>query len=459
MLPPLGDAVIARRAELAREFARAEPFPHLVIDDFFDARFCARLLDEFPPFEQGCALDERGEPGGKSVQENVRALGPAFVALDELLRDPRFLALLGEVTGIPDLLYDPAYIGGGTHENRARQDLDPHVDFNYHPTEGWERCLNLLVYLNRRWEEPWGGCLELHRDPWRAAEDQVRSIVPTLNRCVVFATSERSWHGFRAITPPPDQPSLARRSFAAYFYRRRSAERARPEHSTIYVERPWPARIHAGGRPTAADASEVERLLSRRALHLERLIGRDQQLAAALAELAHELARPAGRALSADEAAALTSAFELQDELLRALYDREQRLHQALALARSLALRPPLAGALEQLGAPTGFSADRWVGSSLRLTMTATAPLARLELRGAVPAQVESQRLTVRVNGARHELELAPGEFRRALAHEAARGDTITVEIDAERTWSPADRGESDDRRDLAWLLLELTGA
>src|SRR5581483_2531553 len=152
VLPPLGDAVIARRAELAREFARAEPFPHLVIDDFFDARFGARLLDEFPPFEQGCALDQRGEPGGKSVQENVRALGPAFVALDELLRDPRFLALLGEVTGIPDLLYDPAYIGGGTHENRARQDLDPHVDFNYHPTEGWERCLNLLVYLNRRWE-------------------------------------------------------------------------------------------------------------------------------------------------------------------------------------------------------------------------------------------------------------------------------------------------------------------
>ncbi|HZS41082.1 MAG TPA: 2OG-Fe(II) oxygenase, partial [Polyangia bacterium] len=385
MLPPLSDGVIARRAELAQEFARAEPFPHLVINDFFDDRFCTRLLDDFPPFEQGCALNDYGEPGNKAVQENVRALGPAFVELDDLLRDARFLALLGEVTGIPDLIYDPAYVGGGTHENRAQQDLDPHVDFNYHPTQGWERCLNLLVYLNRRWDESWGGCLELHRDPWRPAEDEVRSIVPTFNRCVVFATSERSWHGFRAITPPSDQPSLARRSFAAYFYRPRSTTRARPERSTIYVERPWPERIREGAHPTAEDVSEVERLLSRRAIHLGHLFAHDQNLARELAERVLELARSPAGALGAGDVAAITGAFELQDALLRAFYDREPQLNEAIARARTLTLRSRLTGALESSGVPSGLFSDCWVGSSLRLTLIATAPLARLELHGLVP--------------------------------------------------------------------------
>src|SRR5439155_21312235 len=136
-------------------------------------------------------------------------------------RSSAFAEWVSEVTGIPGVLYDPEYVGGGTHENRAGQDLDPHVDFNFHPRRGWHRRLNLIVYLNHEWHEAWGGTLELHSDPWLPPEEnRVKRILPLANRAVLFETSERSWHGFERLTAPPGRAELSRKSLAIYLYTR-----------------------------------------------------------------------------------------------------------------------------------------------------------------------------------------------------------------------------------------------
>lgn len=263
--------VRAQTPEIAARFARREPFRHVVIDDFLAAPFANRLIAEFPPFERGNARNEAGELGSKSTVERIRELGSSYSELDDLIQSPAFLELVGRLTGIDNLLYDPWYFGGGTHENRPGQDLDPHVDFNRHPIENWHRRLNLIVYLNHAWEDAWGGSLELHVDP-RSPDNRIELVTPLFNRCVIFETTETSWHGFSRIAPPADRQDISRRSIALYFYTsERPAEEQADPHSTIYVDRPLPEHFKAGAVLSEADVEELRILLARRDQHNQRL--------------------------------------------------------------------------------------------------------------------------------------------------------------------------------------------
>lgn len=260
----LNPAVLADVEAHARAFADAQPFRHVVIDDFFDRAYIDELLREFPAFERGNYIGDDGRPGGKSTVDGMAQLGPAYRRLDEVIQTPAFLAYIGRITGIEGLLYDPFYLGGGTHENRNGQPLSAHIDFNYHPSERWHRRLNLIVYLNHEWEESWGGLLDLYRDPYADPEPAVR-VMPLFNRCVIFETTENSWHGFRQITLPEDRPDLSRKSIALYFYtREREAAETAGRHTTHYVNRQLPAHLVAGHTLTADDVATLRDLIGAR---------------------------------------------------------------------------------------------------------------------------------------------------------------------------------------------------
>lgn len=261
---------------LATGYAASTPFRHLVFDEFLQPSFCKRLVSTFPPFDAQLSMNESGEPGAKCTHENLPALGGPWAEVDRLIQSQKFLHWLGTITGIPQLLYDPYYFGGGTHENRHGQDLDPHVDFNRHPITGWHRRLNLIVYLNENWDPAWGGAIELHKDPRLPADlNTVRRVQPTLNRAVLFETTHWSWHGFERINLPlgPEDPR-SRKSLALYFYSKdRPPEEQVAPHSTIYVERQLPSHIQPGHVLTDGDHAEIIRLLARRDQHLQRLYG------------------------------------------------------------------------------------------------------------------------------------------------------------------------------------------
>ncbi|PYT30102.1 MAG: hypothetical protein DMG58_15060 [Acidobacteria bacterium] len=282
-------AVRDRAEALGRQFQSAAPFRHVVIDEFLAPDFCRRLMAEFPAFDRERARNEMGDVGRKAVFQNLPQLGPAYAQLDGMLRSGEFLSFTGQITGIPDLRYDPEYVGGGTHENLSGQDLDPHVDFNYHPTTQLHRRLNLIVFLNPEWRAEWGGNLELHVNPWLPPEeDSVKAIVPLANRCVIFETSESSWHGFKRIQLPEDKKHLTRRSIAVYYYTsQRPAEEIAPHHSTVYVQRPLPENIRAGYTLRDEDVQAVQSLLVRRDTQIRYLYEREKEFS----EIVHGILR------------------------------------------------------------------------------------------------------------------------------------------------------------------------
>lgn len=265
MLDLINNDIRLQSFNLGEQFQSASPFPHLVLDNFFVDAFAQKLLEHFPVFDPTRAMNELGLVGGKAVNTKISGLNQTYKELDEFLQSKEFLMFMTMITGIPELLYDPEYIGGGTHENLEGQDLDPHVDFNYHPGKKWHRRLNILIYLNNEWNESWGGNIELHSNPWNRDENEFRSFMPLMNRCVIFETSEKSWHGFKKIQFPENKKNFSRKSIAVYFYtQNRPVSEIRPEHSTFYVPRPIPDHVRAGYTLNENDVQQLKDLLTRR---------------------------------------------------------------------------------------------------------------------------------------------------------------------------------------------------
>ena len=224
------------RDALRQRFAAAQPFPHLSIDEFLEPEFARQVVNSFPSFEVG-AQDGRVF---RSVNEKLKLQMPdarkfpdPVRRLHEALAAPAFLCDLEDITGIPGLLADPTLDGGGIHMTGPGGRLDVHVDFNIQEATGWHRRLNILVYLNEPWQQSWGGALEL----WDEHVTRCwHSFLPVMNRCVLFATNERSFHGVHPLTAPA---GIVRKSFAAYYYTKEPPPGWDGKaHSTVFRARP-----------------------------------------------------------------------------------------------------------------------------------------------------------------------------------------------------------------------------
>ena len=411
----LMDPSVPRQVDdIADRFAAALPFRSVVIPNFLQRTLCERLLADFPSFEDRHALNEMGAVGGKAVRMDVREIADSYRELDRYLQTDEFLGFVSRVTGIPDLLYDPDYIGGGTHENRDGQGLDAHVDFNYHPRTRWHRRLNLIVYLNPCWEKAWGGELELHSNPWDAATDEVEAIAPLFNHCAIFETTETSWHGFSTIRLPANAAPLSRKSFAIYLYtRERPPAETAPPHATIYVPESMPTGLHAGHVLQDEDIDDLGRRFSRLRSQLRYLYQREKDFGAQIAAL-----------------------------------------HYALDEARA-AQRIELQGHAVQPGAPQGVWPDGWTGAEMALRFVLTKKVTALNLVLWAPPQLDTQVLRIELAGSAYTQVLRPGmRTPLSLPCKAKAGEEVALTIRAERSWTPAADDSSGDQRALAYRIV-----
>lgn len=222
--------------ENKENYVSAKPFPHIVIDNFFNNDLLNNVINEFPK-----NLDKIGNKFENKVERKL-SLNKSHLLSNNtnnflnFLNSQIFLNFLQNLTDIDEkLVPDPYLLGGGLHELRKDGYLNIHADFNLHPSMKLDRRLNILIYLNKDWKESFGGSLQL----WdKNMKECIQKIIPEFNRMVIFSTTDFSYHG------NPDKVSCtednSRKSIAMYYYSngRPSNERKLGLHSTIFRKRP-----------------------------------------------------------------------------------------------------------------------------------------------------------------------------------------------------------------------------
>jgi hypothetical protein len=219
----------------SEDYANAEPFPHIVVDDFLPEALVAKVLANFPSGErESDSVFNIGYGGQHKRQILPEDCNRFSREVFQFFNSRPVLQFLEGLTGISGLLPDPYFMGGGFHEITRGGLLGVHADFRINEQLHVQRRLNLLIYLNPEWDDSWRGQLELWSRDMKAC---VRRVSPVLNRCVVFSTEADTWHGHPDPLQVPE--GVTRKSMALYYY---SASRAvydeTPNLSTVYMARP-----------------------------------------------------------------------------------------------------------------------------------------------------------------------------------------------------------------------------
>lgn len=232
------DSAEARKIgeRLSGEYCFAEPFPHIVIDNFLPEDVIRLALDHFPsrPLQHDTVF-EIGYAGQFKRQILPEDCDPPARRLFHFFNSAPFVGFLEGISSIRGLIPDPHFMGGGYHETGRGGYLGVHADFRINEHLHLHRRMNVIIYLNEEWHKEYGGELEL----WdREMKNKCASVLPVFNRCVIFNTDADSFHGHPDPLTCPD--GVFRRSIALYYYTAsQEIYKEVPANSTIYFARPY----------------------------------------------------------------------------------------------------------------------------------------------------------------------------------------------------------------------------
>jgi 2OG-Fe(II) oxygenase superfamily len=228
--------------KLSAQYRYAEPYPHIVIDDFLPEHMLDSVLEHFPTPQDKMWFDWRkGDTENQPKKQGVRhieRMEGAHPYLFHILNNLNSFAItnfLEKLTGIEGLIADPHFHGGALHQILRGGKLKIHADFNYLEKLQLYRRINVLLYLNKNWKEDYGGHVELWDKNMRGC---VHKIAPIFNRCVIFNTDSTSYHGHPEPLDCPEH--ITRKSIALYYYTSAPHDEAasKTHHSTLWQELP-----------------------------------------------------------------------------------------------------------------------------------------------------------------------------------------------------------------------------
>ena len=238
MHPKIRQEFIKDLQVLSKQYQESEPFPHIVLDNFFNEEILDKVLCNFPNLEEKnkkSTIQFNDKSGIKSASLGEAEFSEISKDFMYFLNSETFLLWLQELTGIKEkLISDPYFNGGGFHEIKKDGLLKIHADYNKHPETKLDRRINLLIYLNKDWKEKYGGHIELWSKDMQTCS---KKILPLFNRIVIFNTLTNAYHGHPEPLSCPE--NISRKSIALYYFSNgRPVNEVHQEHTTIYKRRP-----------------------------------------------------------------------------------------------------------------------------------------------------------------------------------------------------------------------------
>jgi Rps23 Pro-64 3,4-dihydroxylase Tpa1-like proline 4-hydroxylase len=195
-------------------FANAEPFPHIVIDNFLPEEVMDAVLESYDSYDSSQWFQFQNENELKLASRQEIMIPQLVRNILQELNSGYVLDWLEHLTGVPGIVADTRLYGGGMHKIQSGGKLAIHQDFNVENRTRLYRQLNLLLYLNKDWKEEYGGHLELWN---RDKTECVFKVAPIFNRCIIFNTNTGySWHGHPHPLNTPKE--ISRKSLALYYY-------------------------------------------------------------------------------------------------------------------------------------------------------------------------------------------------------------------------------------------------
>jgi hypothetical protein len=265
---------LPEEAPAAGTYASAQPYGHLVIDDFFRAPVFAEIQREL--IGGGADFNKvfTDELQTRKTISTGNAVPPFISLIAAKFAAAEMLRYLERVTGLRRLIPDPYYNTdyGYYHIVNPGGVLGSHVDHSRHTSLKVAHVLNLVVYLSEGWDPADGGTLCLnaaaqalpvlrvllcrgsrlrrHRTfPWidrsRNQPGRVYQLRHVLRRADVAAVQATQ------LDPPQDPPDLPGQSDSPAHPDERRQE-ARPPAAIAHGRAPsLPARNRAGSSATA----------------------------------------------------------------------------------------------------------------------------------------------------------------------------------------------------------------
>ena len=204
--------------EQEKKWKSAEPFSHVVIDNFLPSDIANKVADEFPNVDSDFWYEYANPLEIRKACSDWNKFPSTIYQVFTALMGKEVVDVLNFFTG-KTLTADCGLHGGGLHCHKAGGKLNTHLDYSIHPKINKQRKVNIIIYVAKDWDPAWDGALGLWENDDSDGSDKPGKLVQRIdcifNRAVIFDTTMKSWHG---LPDPVLCPAgRSRNSLATYY--------------------------------------------------------------------------------------------------------------------------------------------------------------------------------------------------------------------------------------------------